>query len=62
MAAPNVNGRLHLTGVHKKPPASLALYHLFDSSVFLGSGFRNQTIDKSKRSYLKLLASKFQNI
>ena len=23
MAAPNVNGRLHLTGVHQKPPASL---------------------------------------
>ena len=23
MAAPNVNGRLHLTGVHRKPPASL---------------------------------------
>ena len=27
MAAPNVNGRLHLTGVHQKPPASL-LYPL----------------------------------
>ena len=24
MAAPNVNGRLHLTGVHQKSPASLA--------------------------------------
>ena len=23
MAAPNMNGRLHLTGVHQKPPASL---------------------------------------
>ena len=23
MAAPNVNGRLHLTGVHQKPPAYL---------------------------------------
>jgi len=23
MAAPNVNGRLQLTGVHQKPPASL---------------------------------------
>ena len=23
MAAPNVNGCLHLTGVHRKPPASL---------------------------------------
>ena len=23
MAAPDVNGRLHLTGVHQKPPASL---------------------------------------
>ena len=22
MAAPSVNGRLHLTGVHQKPPAS----------------------------------------
>ena len=22
MAAPNMNGRLHLTGVHQKPPAS----------------------------------------
>ena len=22
MAAPNVNGRLHVTGVHQKPPAS----------------------------------------
>ena len=22
MAAPNVNGRLHLRGVHQKPPAS----------------------------------------
>ena len=22
MRAPNVNGRLHLTGVHQKPPAS----------------------------------------
>ena len=23
MAAPNVSGRLHLTGVHQKPPASI---------------------------------------
>ena len=23
MAAPNVNGRLHLTGGHQEPPASL---------------------------------------
>ena len=23
MAAPNMNGRLHLTGVHQKPPHSL---------------------------------------
>ena len=23
MGAPNVNGRLHLTGVHQKPPASV---------------------------------------
>ena len=23
MAVPNVNGRLHLTGVHQRPPASL---------------------------------------
>ena len=23
MAAPNMNGRFHLTGVHQKPPASL---------------------------------------
>ena len=22
MATPNVNGRLHITGVHQKPPAS----------------------------------------
>ena len=39
MAAPNVNGRLHLTGVHQKPPASfvkkndffslLNLYYIF---------------------------------
>ena len=26
MAAPNVNGRLHLTGVDQKPPASLFLF------------------------------------
>ena len=25
MAAPNVNGCLHLTGVHRKPQASLSL-------------------------------------
>ena len=26
MAAPKVNGRLRLTGVHQKPPASLVIY------------------------------------
>ena len=28
MAAPNVNGCLHLTGVHQKSPASLSKWHL----------------------------------
>ena len=26
MAAPNVNDRLHLTGVHQKPPASFKFF------------------------------------
>ena len=33
MAAPNVNGRLHLTGVHKKPPASFANFSKKERSV-----------------------------
>ena len=33
MAAPNVSGRLHLTGVHQKPPAS------FDKKTGCGKKF-----------------------
>ena len=28
MAAPNVNGRLHLSGVYQKPPASLLISYI----------------------------------
>ena len=34
MAAPNMNGRLHLTGVRQKPPASLILYFLLNNYAF----------------------------
>ena len=37
MAAPNVNGRLELTGVHQKPPASLEtrLPWKFDNAFYI---------------------------
>ena len=28
MTDPNVNGRLHLTGVHQRPPASLKIRYI----------------------------------
>ena len=42
MAATNVNGRLHLTGIHQKPPASLRNFpSLFvpDASIFFSASF-----------------------
>ena len=43
MAAPNVNGRLHLTGVHQKPPAYFLILlplFLYKTSPALGDRLR----------------------
>ena len=48
MAAPNVNGRLHLKGVHQKPPDSwlnISLTYIFtqyDLSGVLSNGSKTQ--------------------
>ena len=37
MAAPKVNGRLDLTGVHQKPPASFLIMNVKYGSAFLAN-------------------------
>ena len=62
MAAPNVNGRLHLTGVHQKPPASLEyasrlfpkLWMMYVINIQIFTNNKNGTIIERKLALNKV--------